>query len=436
MWGAATAACQIEGAWNEDGRGPSIWDVFCHEGSHIAGGDTADVACDHYHRYKEDVALMASLGLHAYRFSVSWSRIFPKGTKDINPAGVQFYNNLIDELLSKGITPFITLYHWDLPYALYQKGGWLNRESASWFASYAHTIGELFGDRVKHFITFNEPSIFTGCGYKEGNHAPGYKLDTGDLLTVQHNIQLAHGMAVTELRKTVPDSKIGITIASGPAIPVSESDEEAAYKSYFDINKDNFIWSESAWVDPIVLGTYPDELKAIGEKLSAAENLFTAEDLQIISKPIDFIGLNIYMGRYVGDCKRKPGEAHTDMGWSINDGALQWGTTFIYRRYKLPIYITENGMANIDWVSLDGKVHDPNRIDYLNRYLSGLKKSAENGTDIRGYFQWSFIDNFEWAEGYRPRFGMIFCDYETQRRIPKDSAFWYANVIKTNGENL
>ena len=267
----------------------------------------------------------------------------------------------------------------------------------------------------------------------QGTHAPGLKLGTRDLLNAGHNIHMAHGKAVRVLRKLVPDAQVGITVAEMPAIPNTPADEEAAYESQFFCGKENIVWSSSFWCDPIILGKYPQQL------LDECKDIFpefTDEDMKLISQKIDFVGLNIYQGRYVGEWVRPDGMAHNELGWDIKPEALRWGVKHFTKRYKMPIYITENGLTCHDWVSLDGKVHDPNRIDFLHRYLLCLCKAAEEGCDVRGYFQWSFMDNFEWAAGYNPRFGMVFCDYQTLKRIPKDSAFWYKNVIETNGDCL
>ena len=433
MWGAATASFQIEGAWNEDGKSPSIWDEFCHRGGKIEDNSTGDIACDHYHRYKEDVKLMAELGLKAYRFSIAWTRILPDGTGKINEKGLEFYSNLVDELLKYNITPYVTLYHWDLPYCLQLKGGWTNPESPLWFEEYTKVIVKCIGERVKNYITFNEPSVFMGCGCSQGAHAPGYQLSTRDLLHMGHNIHLAHGRAVKVIRELTPFAEVGITLASLPAIPVTEKDADAAYESHFSITREFFFWSDAYWADPIVLGHYPEKLLQETKDIFPS---FTDEDMKLISQKIDFIGINIYQGHYTGDYTRKPGTPHTEIGWDTFDSALEWGVKHFTKRYQIPIYITENGLSCHDWESLDGKVHDPNRIDFLHRYLRGLKTAAESGCDVRGYFQWSFMDNFEWAKGYNPRFGMVFCDYATQKRIPKDSAYWYKEVIETNGENL
>ena len=433
MWGAATASYQIEGAWNEDGKGSNIWDEFTHQPGKIEDKSTGDIACDHYHKYKEDVKLMAECGLKAYRFSISWARIFPEGIGTVNQKGIDFYNNLIDELLKYNITPFITLYHWDLPYALYLKGGWLNKDSIDWFEAYAKVIAENFGDRVKNYITFNEPSVFMGCGYSQGAHAPGIKLGDKDLLYMGHNIHLAHGKAVRAIRSVVSDAKIGITLATQPKIPITDADIKDAEKSYFAGGLGGFFWSTDYWLDPIVFGKYGEKLlQEAGDMFPA----FTDEEMKIISEKIDFIGLNIYEASYQGDYVRPFGTAHTELNWDIYPQALEWGVKLNYGRYKLPIIITENGMSAHDWVSLDGKVHDPNRIDFLHRYLSGLKKAADEGCEVDGYFQWSFMDNFEWAKGYNPRFGIVHVDYQTQKRTLKDSAYWYKDVIESNGENL
>ena len=433
VWGAATASYQIEGAWNEDGKSLSIWDEFTHRGGKIEDHSTGDIACDHYHRYKEDVKLMAELGLKAYRFSIAWTRILPDGRGKVNEKGLEFYSKLVDELLKYNITPYVTLYHWDLPYCLHLKGGWKNPESPLWFEEYTKAVVKCFGDRVKHYITFNEPSVFMGCGCALGEHAPGEKLGTSDLLHMGHNIHLAHGRAVKVIRELAPSAEVGITLASLPAIPFEKKDEVASYESHFSISREFFFWSDAYWADPIVFGHYPEKLLKETKDIFPA---FTDEDMKMISQKIDFIGINIYQGHYVGDYKRLPGTPHTEIGWDVFDSALEWGVKHFTKRYKLPIYITENGLSCHDWESLDGKVHDPNRIDFLHRYLRGLKTAAESGCDVRGYFQWSFMDNFEWAKGYNPRFGMVFCDYATQKRITKDSAYWYKEVIETNGENL
>lgn len=433
IWGAATASFQIEGAWNEDGKGLNIWDEFCSQPGKIENNGTGNEACDHYHRYKDDVKLMAEMGLKAYRFSISWARLLPEGIGEVNQKGIDFYNNLIDELLKYNITPFITIYHWDLPYALHLKGGWLNPESADWFEAYTEVVAKNFGDRVKNFITFNEPSVFMGCGYWQGSHAPGFQMGNRELLQIGHNIHMAHGKAVSVLRKEVPDVKVGITLATQPKIPVNGATEQDAYNAYFFNGLGGFFWSVNYWLDPIVFGEYSKELL---EQAGDMFPKFTADDMKIINQKIDFMGLNIYEAQYEGNYVRPQGTAHTELNWDVYPEALKWGVILNYKRYKLPIYITENGISTHDWVSLDGKVHDPNRIDFLHRYLKGLKAGVEAGADVHGYFQWSLMDNFEWAKGYNPRFGLIYVDYATQERTLKDSAYWYKELINTNGENL
>lgn len=433
IWGAATASYQIEGAWNEDGKGPNIWDDFTHQPGKIEDGSTGDIACDHYHCYKDDVKLMKEIGLKAYRFSISWSRIIPDGIGEVNQKGIEFYNNLIDELIANNIVPYITIFHWDLPSALYLKGGWLNPECADWFEYYTSVIAKNFGNKVKNFITFNEPSVFLGCGYSQGVHAPGYKVGIKDFLLEGCNILRCHGRAVKVLREQIDDCKIGITLATQPKIPLTADNEKEAFSSYFDCSLGGFIWTMSFWMDPIVFGKFPEQL------LKEAGSLFPSvspEEMKLINQKIDFLGINIYEAQYAGDYHRTPGTAHTELSWDVYPDALKWGVKLNYQRYKLPIYITENGMSAHDWVSLDGKVHDPNRIDFLHRYIKGLREAAEEGYPVLGYFHWSLMDNFEWAKGYNPRFGIIYVDYKTQERILKDSAYWYKEVIQTNGENL
>ena len=440
VWGAATASYQIEGAWNEDGEGLSIWDVFSHEPNKICEGHTGDVACDHYHRYKQDVKLMKQLGIKAYRFSISWPRLIPNGVGKLNPKGVEFYSNLIDELLENGIEPYITLFHWDYPYELYKKGGWLNDDSVNWFADYAARVAELFSDRVKNFITFNEPQCFIGESYLGAAHAPGLRVSYKDVFQMCHNVLKAHGAAVIALRKNAKQPiKIGYAPTGTVCYPSSENeaDIEAARKNMFKCNYINngVMWNISWWSDPVILGKYPqDGLKLYKEYLPE----ITDEDMKLINQPIDFFGSNIYNGEEVKSdsngnpviVARKIGHGKTAIQWTVTPESLRWGPRFYYERYKLPFFITENGMSAHDVVSLDGKVHDPNRIDFLNRYLIELEKATDDGVDIGGYFQWSFMDNFEWAKGYTERFGLVYVDYETQQRIPKDSAYWYKNWIE------
>lgn len=441
VWGAATASYQIEGAAYEDGKSLSIWDVFSHTEGKIRDNSSGDTACDHYHRYKEDVRLMAELGLKAYRFSFSWNRILPDDGDKINPKGIAFYHALLDELEKYNIEPYATLYHWDLPYALHKKGGWLNDNISDRFEHYARVIAEHFGNRIKHFITINEPQVITGCGYQTGEHAPGYHLANKELLQIGHNILKAHGKATKILKEMIPDVKVGFTIASTVTVPVSDEDIEATKNTYFSSGKDNFVYADAYWMDPIVFGKYPDSI--LNECADILPEI-TKEDMEIISTPIDFLGLNIYFGLLkkasangtTENVEWPVGQARTAIRWNLLPEAMYWGTRFHYERYHLPIYITENGMSAHDWVSLDGKVHDPNRIDFTHRYLRELKRSKKDGTDIRGYFHWSLMDNYEWSNGYTDRFGIIFVDYNTGERIIKDSGYWYRDVIASNGESI
>ncbi len=439
VWGAATASYQIEGAWNEDGRGLSVWDIFSQTPGNIYEDHNGNIACDHYHLFKKDVAIMKELGLKAYRFSLSWSRIFPNGVGEINEKGVKFYSDLIDELLANGIEPYITLFHWDYPYELYKKGGWLNEESVKWFADYAATVVERFSDRVKYYITFNEPQCFIGSGYLVGGHAPGLKMPYRDVFQICHNVLKAHGAAVISMREAArQEIKIGYAPTCSAHYPSTESAEDinAAREMFFrcpSVN-DNFMWNVAWLSDPVLLGKYPEEgLRLYCDFLPE----ITDEDMKLISQPIDFYCQNIYNGVEIqadkngapSIVKRRPGYARTANQWPITPECMRWGPKFLYERYGLPIYITENGMSAHDVVSLDGRVHDPNRIDFLSRYFSELERAADDGVDVRGYFLWSLMDNFEWGRGYAERFGIVYVDYGTQERIIKDSGMWYKEWI-------
>lgn len=445
MWGAATSAYQIEGAWAEDGRGPSIWDVCCQEGGHVYENHTGNTACDHYHRFREDVALMKEIGLNAYRFSISWPRLLPEGTGAVNEAGVRFYDGLIDALLDSGIEPYVTLFHWDLPYALYQRGGWMNPEIVDWFGEYARLIAERFSDRVTHFFTLNEPQCFVGLGFLNGAHAPWLRSPLRDTFAMAHNVLKAHGRAVQMLRGYGKrPSEIGYAPTSSAAYPERETPEdiEAARQVMFALpeNLQDWAWNVSWWSDPVLLGRYPEEGL---ERFAPYLPKITDEDMRLIAEPIDVYAQNIYNGKCVrmgADGKpelagRYEGFPRTANGWPITPASLYWGPKFLYERYKKPFYITENGLSCHDIVSLDGKVHDTNRVDFLARYLSQLERAATE-MDLRGYFQWSLMDNFEWEKGYSERFGLIFVDYRTQERILKDSAYWYREIIRTNGRAL
>lgn len=440
IWGAATASYQIEGAYDQDGKGVSIWDSFCRRPGKILNQDSGDAACDHYTRMEEDVKMMKELGLKAYRFSISWTRILPDGTGEVNEKGIAFYRRLVKLLKENGITPYCTLFHWDYPDTLNRKGAWMNPESPDWFAEYVRVIADYLGDELKYFFTINEPQVVVGQGYVDGVVAPGYQVSVQDGLMMIHNLLLSHGKAVKILRERIPDCKVGIAQTGDSFYPFSDRSEdiEAARIANFS-SKKNWTFDIAWWNDPIFLGKYPEDgCKRFAQFLPDIKE----GDMEIIHQPVDFLGKNIYHstpvrsdgnGGYIV-CKEKPGFARTAINWPVTPECLYWVPKYLYERYQIPIIITENGMSGIEWISLDGKVHDPARIDFMARYLKNLKRAAGEDVDIRGYFAWSLMDNFEWAFGYNERFGIVYVDYETQIRYPKDSAYWYRDVIRTNGE--
>lgn len=446
VWGCASSAFQIEGASHEGGRGLSIWDTFSLEEGKILNGHTADMACDFYHRYKDDIAIMKQMGVQAYRFSLSWPRILPEGVGRVNEEGVAFYNAVIDELIKNGIEPYITMYHWDLPQALQDRGGWANEEIIQWFAEYAAVVSERFSDRVKYFITLNEPQCFTGIGHLSGIHAPGYHVSYKESFQIVHNALRAHGAATIALRANAKAPiQVGYAPTCGMPYPASESPEdiEAARTTLFTCPEqlDNWTWNVPWFSDPVFLGHYPEDgLRKYAEYLP----VITEEDMKLISQPLDFMGENIYNGfamragadgrpEYVN---RVPGFPTTGNEWPITPDCFRWGLRFLYERYKMPIYVTENGICCKDVVMSDGRVHDAERIDFLNRYIWAMHQAIEDGADIRGYFEWTLTDNFEWNLGYKDRFGLVFVDFTTQRRYRKDSSYWYEQTIKTNGRNI
>lgn len=443
VWGAAAASYQIEGAWDEDGKGLSVWDMLCRQPGRIWEGDTGNVACDHYHRYREDVAMMRELGLQAYRLSVSWPRVLPEGTGRVNEAGLGFYDRLVDELLANNIEPWVTIFHWDYPHELFLRGGWLCPDSPQWFAEYTAVLVDRLSDRVTNWITLNEPQCFIGMGHLTAEHAPGLKFGLEEVLLAAHHSLLAHGLSVQTIRaKAKKAPRVGWAPVGVASIPASDSakDIEAARRATYDVTPGN-LWNTTWWADPPVLGEYPEiGLRAYGKAVPK----FKSSDLETIKQPLDFYGCNIYSSSTVrADADGKPesvslapGYPHTLFLWKVTPDALYWGPKFLAERYKLPIVITENGLSNPDWVALDGKVHDAQRIDFLNRYLLALERAVKDGVDVQAYFQWSIMDNFEWAEGYKHRFGLVHVDYETQKRTPKDSAYWYRDVIASNGASL
>ena len=442
VWGAAAASYQIEGAADADGKGPSVWDMFCKKPGTVWRGQSGDVACDHYHRFREDVGLMQSIGLQAYRLSISWPRVLPQGTGAVNERGLAFYDQLVDALLEARVEPYVTLFHWDFPLALYHRGGWLNRDSAAWFAEYADSVVRKLGDRVSNWMTLNEPQVFVGAGHSEGRHAPGDKLRFAEVLRAAHHVLLAHGMAVQAIRAGSPKPcRIGFAPVATIKYPHTETPENVALarEKTFAIDT-RTTWSNTWWNDPVFLGRYPED----GLELYASElPEIQAGDLKLIAQPLDFFGVNIYQGTPVSAGARGGAEvAHpvghplTGFDWAVTPDAMYWGTRFLHERYNKPLVITENGVSCRDWLSLDGQVHDPQRIDFTQRYLLSLHRAIEEGIPVGAYFHWSIMDNFEWAQGYKERFGLIFVDYTTGRRTLKDSASWYRRVIESRGASL
>ncbi len=437
IWGGAAASYQIEGAAFEDGKGLSVWDVFSHTPNKIWADETGDIACDHYHRYPEDIALMKQIGLQAYRLSIAWARVLPDGVGKANPAGIAFYDRLIDTLLEANIAPHVTLFHWDFPYALYSRGGWLNRDSADWFADYTALMVKKFGDRVKDWITINEPPAFALGGHEQGRLAPGDRLGEMSLMQVIHHIQLAHGKSVQAIRANSPQ-KTSVSLAMNiyPVVPTDNTPQaiQTATDLFWSIRYDAKR-NAGLWLDPMLKGEYPaDVMEAWGKWLPIQDG-----DMAQIHQPLDYVGLNIYFGSYAdANGLKSPAQGHpmTMMDWLMLPETMYWGSKVIYDRYQLPIVITENGLASMDWVAVDGGVHDANRIDFVTRYLREFKRASDENIPIGGYFYWSVMDNYEWAHGYRKRFGLIHVDYETQKRTLKDSAYWYKRVIESHGAIL
>ena len=423
LWGAASAAAQIEGAWDEDGKCPSIWDVA---GDRVKNGETCHIACDHYHRFREDVALMKELGLNSYRFSVSWCRIMPEKGR-INEKGLAFYSELVDELLMSGIKPLCTLYHWDLPLWCEQEGGWENPEIVDWFLAYTEAVVEALSDRVEVWMTFNEPQCFLGFGYLQGTNAPFRKEPEKLPVFVRHYL-LAHGRAVKLIRekaKTAP--QIGVVMAASCYIPAEETKEaiaDAVEKSFIDGETTN-----SLYMDPIGLGKASPLMRAA----------LSAEDLKLIAQPIDFVGVNVYQGLnrvLTPEAYAAEGHPKNHIGWYIDARCLYWTIRQYWERYHLPVMVTENGLSLADTLSADGCCHDGERVAFLRSFIGSAKRAADEGIPVPGYLCWSIMDNFEWAKGYEPRFGLLYVDYETQRRVKKDSALYYSQVIRSNGEML
>ncbi|MBO0846536.1 MAG: beta-glucosidase [Nocardioides sp.] len=428
-FGASTAAYQIEGAATEDGRGPSIWDTFSHEPGRVADGATGDVACDHYHRLDEDLDLMQQLGLGGYRFSIAWPRIQPTGSGPANPKGLDFYERLVDGLLARDIQPMATLYHWDLPQALEDDGGWLRRDTAERFAEYAALVGERLSDRVEHWIPVNEPNVVMMRGYATGGHAPGRTLGF-EALPVAHHLLLAHGRAAIALRATGASS-IGCANNHAPMWPASEDEADVGASKLFDA-----LWN-GMFAEPMLFGRYPQDIVPL------LEPAVRAGDLATIRQPLDFYGVNYYNPRRIAAAAEDApmpfevldivGYPTTDFGWPVVPDALREWLITLRARYRAalpPIIITESGCSYATAPDEAGVVDDRARIDYLDAHLRAIAVAVRAGVDVRGYYTWSLMDNFEWAEGYRQRFGLVYVDYDTLERTPKRSFDWYAETIR------
>jgi beta-glucosidase len=431
VWGAATAAYQIEGAVREDGRGESIWDRFSHTPGKTLNGDTGDVAIDHYHRWRSDINIMSELGLGTYRLSTAWPRILPAGRGQVNQKGLDFYDRLVDGLLEHNITPWITLYHWDLPQVLEDEGGWRNRATVEAFAQYTDVITRRLGDRVQNWITINEPWVISFLGHFLGIHAPGIR-DLKASVSAAHMVLLAHGRAVEVVRNNVPGAKVGITVNLAPVYPDgdSEEDENAARILDGKLNR----W----FLDPVFRGKYPEDIVSeLGDAALEPEG----DDLAIISRPTDFLGINYYTPFYARHDPSSPmglnmadreGE-HTAMGWLVQPESLGELLVRVHDDYKpAEIYITENGAAYDDPSPVDGRVSDPRRLTYIHDHLLAALRTIDEDVPFKGYFVWSLFDNYEWAEGYSKRFGVTYVDYATQERTIKDSGRWYAEVTRSN----
>jgi beta-glucosidase len=434
LWGAATASYQIEGAWNEDGKGESIWDRFSHEEGNIRNGDTGDVACNHYHRYEEDIDLMRQLALGGYRFSISWPRILPDGKGTVNSKGLDFYNRLVDGLLSAQIEPLVTLYHWDLPAVLQDEGGWANREIVEHFSRYAGIVTEALGDRVKRWVVFNEPAVFTLAAYIAGIHPPALR-DGALGMRASHIANLAQAEAFRVMKATGRAQSVGTTLSMSSAYPASESEEDrAAAERYHALTN---VW----FLQPLLKGTYPEPFV---RPLDLARIGVEDGDMEKVRADLDFIGINLYTRAVVahdeGDAQRGlrevrlPDAPRTEMGWEVYPESLYTMIKRIASDYEgKPLYITENGCSYGDSPDPQGIVNDERRIDYYRGYLAGVAKAIQEGAPVKGYFAWTLMDNFEWTFGYSQRFGLVYVDHETQKRTIKNSGYWYRDAIRNSG---
>lgn len=428
IWGASTSSYQIEGAVDADGRGKSIWDIFCHTPGRVKGGDTGDIACDHYHRWREDIELLSHGGFTAYRFSTAWPRIMPTGAGIVEGRGLDFYERLVDELTARGITPWLCLYHWDLPQALQDQGGWINRDIAEKFADYARVVAKRLGDRVKHWAMFNEPNVHAVFGHGVGNHAPGLT-GLSNMLAAAHHQNLAQGRALQALRAEHSDLRLGTVISLQPVRPASEREVDRHAAERFDA-----MWN-GAYLDPLIKGSYPAEVATDFAPLTAPGDLAT------IKQRIDYLGVNYYAPMYITDAPASlfgawfgavpAGTRFTSIGWPIDAGGLTEELIRLRDRYGDPeLYVTENGACYDDPIAADGTVHDEDRIAYLREHLAAAHRAIEAGVKLRGYFVWSLLDNFEWAEGYSRRFGIVNVDFATLKRTPKASFAYLAGLMR------
>ncbi len=440
VWGAATSAYQIEGSPVADGAAASNWHRFAHTLGMTTDGDTGDIACDHYRRYRDDVDLMAELGLNAYRFSISWSRVLPDGTGQVNTRGVDFYSRLVDALLEKGIAPNATLFHWDLPAALEDRGGWQNRDIADWFADYATAMFAALGDRVPMWATINEPWVIMDGGYMHGTLAPGHRSPYESAI-VSHNLLRAHGRGVQAFRASShnANSQVGLVVNLEPKYPATESSEDEAATARADA------YMNRQYLDPVMLGTYPDELRDV---FGDAWQDWPDDDMQLIREKVDFLGINYYTRGVTRDDDasipvrasrvHQPEHTYTQTGWEVFPDALRRVLVWVTERYgDIPLYVTENGSAFYDSpAAIDGVVDDPLRVDYLKHHLRAVRQAMDDGAPVKGYFAWSLLDNFEWSHGYSKRFGIVHVNYATQERTIKSSGRLYSEVIRTNGAVL
>jgi beta-glucosidase len=441
LWGVATSSYQIEGAYKEDERGESIWDRFSHTPGKTLNGETGDMACDHYHLWRDDIKLMKQLGIQAYRFSIAWPRILPQGRGRLNEAGIDFYSQLVDGLLEAGIIPFVTLYHWDLPQVLQEEGGWTARSTAELFANYADVISRALGDRVKNWITHNEPWCASFLSYQIGEHAPGHINDWLGAIQASHHLLLSHGWSVPLIRRNAPGAEVGITLNFSPAYPASSSAPDHDAARYHDG------YANRWFTDPLFGRHYPADMIHDYTQAGYLPNglsFIKGGDMQTIAAQMDFLGVNYYTRAIIRGSEKGnvpqtlfPEKEHTEMAWEVYPDGLYHLVNQLYFEYRPPkMYITENGASYGDAPNGNGRVADLKRIRYLRDHIAMTHRVLQNGVPLAGYFEWSLLDNFEWAKGYNQRFGIVWVDYRTQKRTPKDSAYWYRDVIKRRELNL